>query len=99
MPTIWIYASIADLDAFLSKLPKGWPYGSEMRNDIWLGPEYLDCLARHQVAHVYNSWTDMPTVTDQLALPGSRTNPGLVAVVGQFEKLRPRMDRRCGQGG
>jgi uncharacterized protein YecE (DUF72 family) len=70
---------IADLDAFLSKLPKGWPYGIEMRNDIWLGPEYLDCLARHQVAHVYNSWTDMPTVSEQLALPGSRTNPALVA--------------------
>lgn len=70
---------IADLDAFLSRLPKGWPYGIEMRNDIWLGPEYLACLARHQVAHVYNSWTDMPTVSEQLALPGSRTNSDLVA--------------------
>jgi uncharacterized protein YecE (DUF72 family) len=69
---------IADLDAFLFKLPKGWPYGIEMRNDIWFGPEYLDCLARHQVAHVFNSWTDMPTVLEQLALPGSRTNPALV---------------------
>jgi len=72
-------AFIADLDAFLCKLPKSWPYGIEMRNDIWLGPEYLDCLARHQVAHVYNSWTDMPTVSEQLDLAGSRTNPTLVA--------------------
>jgi len=56
-----------------------WPYGIEMRNDIWLGPEFLACLARHRVAHVYNSWTDMPTVSEQLALPGSRANPGLVA--------------------
>jgi uncharacterized protein YecE (DUF72 family) len=70
---------IADLDRFLSRLPKGWPYGVEMRNDIWLGPEYLACLARHQVAHVYNSWTDMPTVSEQLDLAGSRTNPALVA--------------------
>jgi uncharacterized protein YecE (DUF72 family) len=70
---------IADLEAFLSKLPKRWPYGIEMRNDTWPGPEYLACLARHQVAHVYNSWTDMPTVAEQLALTGSRTNPGLVA--------------------
>jgi uncharacterized protein YecE (DUF72 family) len=70
---------IADLDAFLSKLPKGWPYGIEMRNDIWLGQEYFDCLARHEVAHVYNSWTDMPSVSAQLALLGSRTNPALVA--------------------
>ncbi len=70
---------IADLDAFLSKLPRGWPYGIEMRNDIWLGQEYLDCLARHEVAHVFNSWTDMPAVSAQLAIPGSRTNPALVA--------------------
>ena len=70
---------IADLDTFLSRLPKGWPYGIEMRNDIWLGPDYLDCLARHEGAHVFNSWTDMPSVSEQLALAGSHTNPELVA--------------------
>ncbi len=69
---------IADRDAFLSKLPKGWPYGIEMRNDIWLGPEYFECLARHEVAHVFNSWTEMPPVHEQLTMPGSRTNPVLV---------------------
>jgi hypothetical protein len=43
------------------------------------GGEDGDCLARHQVGHVYNSWTDMPTVSEQLDLAGSRTNPALVA--------------------
>ena len=70
---------VADLDRFLGRLPKGWPYGVETRNAHWLRSEYFDCLARHGVAHVFNSWTEMPPVTEQMALPGSRTNPGLVA--------------------
>lgn len=67
------------LDTFLTKLPKGWPYGIEMRNKQWLKPEYFDCLARHCVAHVYNSWTEMLPVSEQIAVPGSETNPELVA--------------------
>jgi uncharacterized protein YecE (DUF72 family) len=70
---------IADLDKFLGQLPKGWPYGVEMRNRGWLKPEYFQCLARHQVTHVYNSWEAMPPVGEQMALPGSRTKPDLVA--------------------
>ena len=70
---------VADLDKFLGALPKGWPYGIEMRNRAWLRPEYFECLARHQVGHVFNSWEAMPAVSEQMALPGSRTNPDLVA--------------------
>lgn len=69
---------VATLEPFLASLPKGWPYGIELRNRDWLTPEYFECLARHQVAHVFNSWTKMPTVGAQLALPGSRPNPALV---------------------
>ncbi len=70
---------IADLDRFLGQLPKGWPYGIEIRNRNWLRPEYFDCLARHQVTHVFNSWDAMPPVDEQMALPGSQTTPDLVA--------------------
>ncbi len=70
---------IADLDKFLGQLPAGWPYGVEMRNRNWIRPEYFECLARHQVAHVFNSWEAMPPVGEQMALPGSRTNPDVVA--------------------
>ncbi len=70
---------VAALDAFLEKLPKGWPYGVEMRNKTWLTPEYFECLARHEVTHVYNSWTEMPPINEQMAMAGSETNPGLVA--------------------
>lgn len=69
---------VADLDTFLSKLPKGWPFAIEMRNKHWLAPEYFGCLARHGVAHAYNSWDAMPPVSEQMAMPGSRTNPNLI---------------------
>jgi uncharacterized protein YecE (DUF72 family) len=70
---------VADLDMFLGNLPKGWPYAIEVRNKFWLRDEYFDCLARHCVAHVFNSWDAMPPVSEQMALPGSRPNPELVA--------------------
>jgi uncharacterized protein YecE (DUF72 family) len=70
---------VADLDRFLGQLPKGWPYGVETRNRNWLRPEYFECLSRHQVTHVYNSWERMPSVGEQMAVPGGRTNSDLVA--------------------
>jgi uncharacterized protein YecE (DUF72 family) len=70
---------VRDLDVFLGRLPGGWPYGVEMRNRNWLRPEYFECLARHRVTHVFNSWEAMPPVSEQMRLPGSRTNPELTA--------------------
>ena len=69
---------VADLDKFLGNLPKGWPYAIEMRNKGWLREEYFACLARHGVTHVFNSWDAMPTVSEQMALPGSVTNPAML---------------------
>jgi uncharacterized protein YecE (DUF72 family) len=60
---------IADLDRFLGKLPTGWPYGVEMRNRNWLKPEYFECLARHQVAHVYNSYAARLTMPGGMIFP------------------------------
>jgi uncharacterized protein YecE (DUF72 family) len=70
---------MADLDKFLGQLPKGWPYGVEIRNRNWLRQDYFDSLGRHGVAHVFNSWEAMPPISEQMALPGSRTNSDLVA--------------------
>ena len=70
---------VKDLDVFLGKLPKGWPYAIEMRNKHWLAPEYFACLSQRGVTHVFNSWDAMPPVSEQMALPGSRTNPKLIA--------------------
>lgn len=70
---------VADLDKFFSNLPKGWPYAVEMRNSYWLAPDYFACLSRHSITHVFNSWDAMPPVSEQMSLPGSRTNPDLMA--------------------
>jgi uncharacterized protein YecE (DUF72 family) len=70
---------VADLDRFLGQLPSNWPYAVEFRNRAWLQSPYFDCLSRHHVAHVFNSWDAMPSVNEQMAIPNSRTNPHLVA--------------------
>ncbi len=65
------------LDQFLGKIPRGWPYGVEIRNQYFLHPDYFAVLSKQGVAHVFNSWAQMPTVTEQRALPGSIPNPQL----------------------
>jgi uncharacterized protein YecE (DUF72 family) len=70
---------VAALDEFFSRLPRGWPYGVELRNRHWLRPEYFAVLAKHGVTHIFNAWTDMPPVQEQMALPESETNPSLLA--------------------
>jgi uncharacterized protein YecE (DUF72 family) len=70
---------VADLDGFLGRIPKGWPYAVEIRNRAWLRPQYFECLERHGVTHVFNSWEAMPSVSEQMAMSGSHTNPQLVA--------------------
>ncbi|MDB6030584.1 MAG: hypothetical protein JWM16_922 [Verrucomicrobiales bacterium] len=65
------------LDQFLGKLPKGWPYGVEIRNRNFLHPEYFEMLNKHGVAHIYNSWAEMPPVHEQMTMPGSLTSPEL----------------------
>lgn len=61
---------MAKLESFLSALPKGFRYGVEIRNPDYLSPAYFDLLGSHNVAHVFNAWTRMPSLTDQVQLPG-----------------------------
>jgi uncharacterized protein YecE (DUF72 family) len=70
---------VATLDGFLDRLPPGWAYAVEIRNRTFLHPDYFAMLARRCVAHVFNSWADMPPVGEQLAMPGSQTHPTLLA--------------------
>lgn len=72
---------VAALDTFLGKLPDGWQYAVEIRNKHFLRDEYFEVLNRHGVAHVFNSWTRMPLVSEQLAMPGSITTD---FIVGRF---------------
>jgi uncharacterized protein YecE (DUF72 family) len=70
---------VDDLDRFLERLPNDWQFGVEVRNESFLRPEYFQCLRRHGVAHIYNSWNRMPPVEDQMKLSGSETTDFVAA--------------------
>ena len=58
----------ADLDEFLSRMPEGWNYSVEIRNDDYLDAAYFNVLRKHGVAHVFNSWNRMPPLHKQIQI-------------------------------
>jgi uncharacterized protein YecE (DUF72 family) len=64
---------VAHLDIFLGKLPRGWDYSVEIRNESLLHPRYFEVLRHHNVAHTFNNWTRMPSVAEQMRIPESFT--------------------------
>jgi len=70
---------LGSLDRFLARLPEGVRYGVEIRNADFLTPAYFSMLNRHSIAHVFNSWSRMPPVQEQMSLPGSMSDSCLAA--------------------
>jgi uncharacterized protein YecE (DUF72 family) len=66
------------LDQFLGQLPRSGRYAVEVRNPGFLTPAYFAVLREHDVAHVFNSWTRMPSIGQQLELGDSITAPFVV---------------------
>jgi uncharacterized protein YecE (DUF72 family) len=64
---------VARLGPFLDALPLSFRYSVEVRNRGYLIPAYFDCLAERTVAHVFNAWTKMPPLAEQVAIPGGFT--------------------------
>jgi hypothetical protein len=64
---------IARLDPFLKAPPDGSQYAVEIRNMDYLRPDFLAMLATHNVAHVFNAWTRMPSLDEQSRLPEALT--------------------------
>jgi len=58
-----------ELDAFFSELPREFRYAVELRNPELFHPLHGEALKRHRVAHVFNSWTEMPAIGKQLEEP------------------------------
>lgn len=54
------------LDAFLTELPRDFRYAVELRNPELLTDLHGEVLKRYGVAHVFNSWTEMPPIGDQI---------------------------------
>lgn len=67
------------LDRFFGALPTAFSYAVEVRNRELLVPAYFAALSRHGVSHVLNLWDRMPTLGEQLAMPGALTAPFVVA--------------------
>ena len=60
---------VEQLDGFLSHLPRDFRYAVELRNPELLSDVHGAVLARHGVAHVFNSWNEMPPIGEPLELP------------------------------
>src|SRR5438128_10633110 len=76
------------LDQFLAQLPNDCRYAVELRNAELLTAAHGEVLRRHGVAHVFNSWTEMPPIGTQLDLPwtlggGGGGGGGAVFTVGR----------------
>jgi uncharacterized protein YecE (DUF72 family) len=67
------------LDDFLGKLPTEAMYSVELRNEEYLSPAYLAVLREHRVAHLFNSWTRMPPIGEQMEHADVITAPFVIA--------------------
>src|SRR6266852_9655324 len=56
------------LDDFLQELPRDFRYAVELRNPELLTGVHGDVLKRHDVSHVFNLWTEMPPIGEQIEL-------------------------------
>ena len=57
------------LGDFLAQLPTDFRYAVELRNPELLTDMHGEVLKHNRVAHVFNSWTEMPPIGAQLELP------------------------------
>lgn len=67
------------LDRFFAALPKDTAYAVEIRNPEFLAPAYFAVLRHHGVGHVFNAWTRMPAIGEQLQLHDAITAPFIVS--------------------
>jgi uncharacterized protein YecE (DUF72 family) len=72
-------AFLDDLDAFLAALPPAYRYAVEIRNPEYLIDDYFACLKANNVAHVFNAWSRMPTLREQMAHEAAFTADFLVS--------------------
>jgi uncharacterized protein YecE (DUF72 family) len=59
------------LAGFLEKVPRDLDYAVELRDPKLIAARYFEVLAAHGATHVFNYWTRMPSIGEQLAMPGA----------------------------
>jgi uncharacterized protein YecE (DUF72 family) len=74
-PTVWA----DELSGFFQRLPRDFRYAVELRDPELLTDLHGAVLGSYGVAHVFNSWAEMPPIGAQLALPWTFTADFTVA--------------------
>jgi uncharacterized protein YecE (DUF72 family) len=64
---------VAEIVPFFDRLPVAFRYAVEVRNREYLVDPYFDALREHHAAHVFNAWTKMPPLSEQIAMPQAFT--------------------------
>jgi len=65
---------VAEIVPFFDQLPATFRYAVEVRNREYLmETPYFDALKEHHAAHVFNAWTKMPPLQEQIVMPGAFT--------------------------
>ncbi len=67
------------LDAFLADVGPDFRIAVELRDRRLLSPSYLEILARRGATHLFNFWSRMPTIGEQLDREGALVGPFAVA--------------------
>lgn len=67
LPEVGAWAE--ELHGFFAQLPKDFRYAVELRNAELLHDLHGAVLREHGVAHVFNSWSEMPPIGEQIDLP------------------------------
>jgi len=86
----------ARVDAFLREAP-AYRYAFELRDRRLLAPEYLEVLRKHGASHVFNYWSWMPDLREQMrrvaAIPSDTVVVRLMIPPGKrYEDLKRRFD-------
>ncbi len=64
---------LAEVVPFFEQLPATFRYAVEVRNREYLVEPYFEALREHRAAHVFNAWTKMPPLGEQIAMAGAFT--------------------------
>jgi len=66
------------LDSFLAAAPGDFPFAVELRDRKLLTAQYVRTLRKHGASHVFNYWSRMPGLADQMRVDGLLESPLLV---------------------
>lgn len=67
------------LSTFFSEAPGDFPFAVELRDRKLLTADYARTLREHDASHVFNYWSRMPSIAEQMRVPGLLDGPLVVA--------------------